>query len=184
MILEMVLVVAVLAVVGLGIYTGAQHKSSPPVSAKTTPIPSKSAPPSPTPTPTKPANELDVPELGIKMTLPAGLTGVHYSAQVNQQGTAGKNYLYSTAQFSATTLEQADNSANCQASAGPLGVIAKYDFDPTGLIGGINKVVKVNNFYLTFTGAQAPCSLNSSVEKLQSSQMQLMIQAFSTVSAK
>ena len=187
MVLEVVIVAVVLAVSGLGIYAYVHAKKPTASVSGTTPTLSRSATPSPTSTPTpvatKAANEFDVAQLGFKMTLPNGLTGLTDNVEMNQPGSyGGQTYTVSTASFSTKALEQA--APSCSASSGPIGSISLYSFNPVGKIGGISSasVKQLGTKYLVVSGSGAECSSNAAASTLQSQMSSLFAQAFNSAS--
>jgi len=181
--LELILVVVFILLVGVAIYTAVGHKK-PTVAINQTPSPSKtpiaSASPSSTPAP----NELDVSQLGFKMTLPDDLTDLIYSLKLNQSGSDvnGTPYTFSYVTFSTQSLTNAD--ANCNAAAGPLGTFEEYDFDPIGKAGNASAATtrQVGSYYLVHETPQQPCSANQSVDNTQTSLLPLVVQAFNSAS--
>jgi uncharacterized membrane protein len=175
------LVVLVIVVVGVAVWQS-QHAKTRANTATNAPTPSASArassSPSSTATPT--ANEIKVTELGFKMTIPAGLTGLKYLAHTNLPGNAEHPATYSTSSFSTTSLEEADS--RCTAGDAPIGSIVRYSEDPS-TFATVGSVTKVGSFYLAFTTPQQPCSDKATAEQLQTSQTTLLRQALATATA-
>jgi hypothetical protein len=185
LIIELVVLAAVLAVAGFAEYQYTSHKKAanqavkpnPHMAAKSSPSPSASTPPT-----QKPANEFDVPELGFKMTLPAGLNDLKYIAELNQTEWIGNSPLtVSTARFTTQYLGQAACSTDGHAIG--IGHISKYNSDPRSLhLTDIGTVKSVGDFYLEESGSQAACGDSASVNAKQLQMMQLLSQAFDTAS--
>jgi hypothetical protein len=185
---EIILGVLVLAAVGFAIYSAIHSKNKAQASKNTpmvsaSPSPSVSASPAMSASP-KPSNEFEVSQLGIKMTLPTGLTGLVYSIQSNQTGQYnGQSYTVSIARFSTTALEQ-DDPANCSDSSGPVGTISDFgSFNPTGTRSEYQaKIEKLGNSYYEFGAPEGECSTSSAANKIQSAMWPLLSQAFSSAS--
>jgi hypothetical protein len=176
-IVEIILVVVVLAVVGVAMYASTQAKKT--SVSSTTPTPSASK--APTATPAKPANEVDIPELGLKMTISDGLKDLKYEATLELPGDVdGVHYKVSTVQFTTKSLEVSDS--NCSAKNSAIGGFAKYPFDPKAKgIMGIGKVKQVGQNYLTFVHPQSTCSSNAAVVGTENAMIDLLSNAFDTV---
>jgi hypothetical protein len=178
-----ILAAVVLGVIGGAIYVSMHSKNAASVSS---PTPSLSASSTPTTSPsaaaTKLSNEFDVSELGFKMTLPTGLSGLTYSVQMNQTGNYnGQSYTASTARFSTTSLVNADPS-HCGTTDSPVGAISYYpSFNPS-VLSDSPKIKKLDAGYLAFTGPQGECSTNASADSIQSANWPLLSQAFETAS--
>jgi hypothetical protein len=157
------LVAIVLVAIGLAVWQSQKAKTKADTTTSSpTPTPSVSASPA--------ANEFDVSQLGFKMALPIGLTGLVDSVQMNVPGNYGGNtYTVSSASFSTTALEQAAPTTDCSASSGPIGTIALYSFNPVGKIGGISSasVKQLGGNYLVISGSGAQCSSNAAASTLQ-----------------
>jgi hypothetical protein len=182
-VLIIVLIAVVIAAVGLAVWQSQKSQKSKTAASQTTSSPTPtvaakvSATPAPSTTPA-PANEIAITELGFKMTLPTGLTGLKYVAQTNLPGSAG-HPAYSTSTFSTASLEQlAGAGSQCSATNGSIGSIAKYSEDPTTFASGAANTKKVGNFYLVFITPQSPCSNQTAAEQLELSQTSLLRQAF------
>jgi hypothetical protein len=174
LVLGLVLVAIVLAAAGFGIYSVAHNKK--PIATAPTPTPTKSASLSPTPAPTKPSNEFDVPELGIKMTLPPGLIGLTYAIDPNHTGSANVTYHFDTARFTTAYLQQ----HGCTTPG--IGAISRYSEDPKklGVTSSVGTIRQVGDFYLDFNAAQATCGDDATVNGSQTTTMQLLSQAFNS----
>lgn len=178
------LVVAVLIVVGLAAWQFQKAKTADQTASSPTPTLVASSSPSPasSATPTS-ANEFKVTELGFKMTLPAGLPDLKYTAQINQTGKSnGTSYQYSAASFSTQALEQID-AKGCSAAQSPLGAIIRYSVDPNTIGTTVTISKKVGNFYLGFETPQAPCTSTGSASQLLPTQASLLRQAFDSATA-
>ncbi len=170
-----VLVAVVVAVIGVAVWQSQKAKTNQATSSPTpTPVAQASSTPTVTPTP---ANEFKVTELGFKMTLPAGLTGLKYVAHTNLPGNAEHPATYSSTSFSTTSLEESDS--RCTAGDASIGSIVRYSENPSTF----GSVTKVGNFYLVFTTPQQPCSDKAAAEQLQTSQTSLLRQALATATA-
>jgi len=187
LVFELVILAVVLLAAGFAGYQYMENTMA--VNRATVPKPRivAKASPSPSQSPAKPANEFDIPELGIKMTLPPGLTGLTYSAQTDQPGSAdNQNYEVSVVRFSTAQLTQLGGSQYCGASSGPIGGFALYlnSYDPVGhvVLSGPTNVKLVGANYIGFYGPQATCSANDSVDNLETADLKLLLQAYSTVS--
>lgn len=142
---------------------------------------STSPAPSPTPSATKSPSEFDVPELGIKITLPVGLAGLTYTASLDQQGTDGNgSYKYSATRFSTKALAAADS----QCASDALGAFNLLSFDPIGKLMDVSadNTKQIGQDYLVYAGPQAACSTTAAVNNMQSSLIPLMKQAFESAS--
>jgi hypothetical protein len=171
--LAILLVAVVAVVVGVAVWHSQKAKTN---HATSSPTPTSVAQASSTPTATpSPANEIKVTELGFKMTLPAGLTGLKYVPHTN--GNTQQPATYSSASFSTTSLEESD--ARCTAGDASIGSIVRYSENPTTF----GSVTKVGNFYLVFTTPQQSCSDKAAAEQLQTSQTSLLRQALATATA-
>ncbi len=129
---------------------------------------------------TEPAsNGYAVPELGIQMTLPSGLSAsdLQYVAQTNIPGTGSDPTPYSTASFTTKSLLQLDNG--CTAAQDALGIIEQLPQNP-----GTTSAIHVGNYYYTFSAPQSSCSANKEAGELELSQTALLNQAFETTTAK
>lgn len=125
----------------------------------------------PRPTPT---TEFVVAELGFKMQLPSGLTGLKYVIDNSIPD-------YPTAYFTTASLEQADGgNTQCTAAEHPLGAISKTSDNPATSGVHYAMYMAVGSFYLTYTTPQQGCSSNSSTVSLETSQTALLRQAFNT----
>ncbi len=183
-ILELVLVALVLALAGVAVYSATHHKTTATVATTASASPTKTASSSPSPSPTaSPSNELDVPQLHFKMSLPAGLSGITYSIDPNTTGTANNTtYTVYTARFTTQYLQ----ANQCYANASPtgqigIGAISMYLVDPETL--GIGEIVggrKVGNVYLSYQTPQSECGSNPVVNDNQIEMIKLMGQAFDT----
>lgn len=168
-----VIVVVLIAVAGLAAYNLSKSHHKNVQAVETSPSPSTT--PSPTASST-PANEFAVSQLGFEMTLPTGLAGLTYAVQTNYPATGD-----STASFTTTSLEQAVSGNSCDAADGPIGRIMRSSENPSS---GTNvDVVKLATFYLSFTTPQQPCASASAGGQLETSQIQLLRQAFDTSTA-
>jgi hypothetical protein len=178
------LVALVAVVIGVAVWQSQKAKTEG-IKATASPSPSVVAQASSAPTATAtpaPANEIKVTELGFKMTLPAGLTGLKYAAQTNIPGSAEHPATYSTSTFSTTSLEQLAGAASqCSAANGSIGGIARYSEDPSTFTHGVPK--KVGNFYLEFSTPPAPCSDAAGAGQLEASQTSLLRQALDSATA-
>ena len=135
--------------------------------------------PSPTTSPKAASKEIEIKELGFKMTLPSGVTDLQYTLMIDQAEDVKIKGKYATAGFSTTALIKADSdSTRCSAKHSPLGLISRYDSTPPAAMSGPSAIKKVGNFYLTFTTPQSPCSDVAAAEMLTLSQIGLLKQAF------
>lgn len=179
------LVALILVVVGLAVWQSQQAKKTAD-STNTTPSPTSAAQgsrtPAPTATPTQ-SNVLTVTELGFKMTLPVGLTGLNYVAQTNLSGSFsdGSSYTLSTSRYSTTSLERLDSQ--CTAANDAIGTIVRYSEDPQNRVSGVAELRKVGNIYLGLETPQQPCSSSTAAGQLETSQIQLLRQAFDSATA-
>lgn len=176
-----ILVLGAIAVVGL--------TSKPKPLIQNHPSPSASASATPVAASTKPGNEFDVTDLGFKLTLPAGLTGLTDIVQQNQTGPGIglDNYNYSVVYLSNDTLT-ADDPTNCSTGNGPntagLGEIDKYNQDPVGVdqLASPSNTIQVGSFWLSYHAPQSSCSQNAAANSYQTSLIPLVEQAFETAS--
>jgi hypothetical protein len=178
------LVALVLAVVGLAVWQSQKAKqSADKTSTHPTASPIATASTTPAPTATSNPNEIGVTELGYKMTLPAGLMDLKYVAQTNLPGDAAHPAPYSTSSFTTASLLQLDGpSSQCTAANGAIGTIVRYAEDPKAFA-SVAESKKVGNFYLGFVTPQQTCSSGASTDALETSQLNLLRQAFKTATA-
>lgn len=172
----------IVVVLGVVIYAAngmktATPKVNQPTTATKSPLPSSQS--------AKPASEFDVTDLGFKLSLPSGLTGVTQLVQQNQTGPGIglDTYNYSVAILSNSTLT-ADDPANCSASSAALGSISKYAFDPVGVdqLSADSNTIQLGSYWLSYHAPQESCSQNPAVISYQNSLIPLMEQAFETAS--
>lgn len=178
-------VVALVVIAGLAIYNLSKHQQNVPIAkSSSTPsaTPSSRASTSPTPSPAS-MIEFKVTELGFEMTLPAGLTGLNYVAQTNISGSFsdGTPYTLATSRFSTTSLQQSDSQ--CTAANNAIGTIVRYSEDPMGRVAGVTDVKKLGNYYFGFETPQQPCSSTPGVGQVETSQINLLRQAFENATA-
>ncbi len=122
-------------------------------------------------------NEIKLPELGFKMTLPEGLYDLKYVAALHQPAVDG-NGPYSKASFSSTSLEQKDpGNAQCTAAKAAVGSITRYESQPRDLALTV-PVKQVGNFYLVYTVAGTNCSDVTDFNDLNVTQSELLQQAY------
>jgi hypothetical protein len=196
MIAELALVAIVLVVVGVAVYAAVNHKANPVVSAKSSPSPSKSAPPpsaSPTPSATPAADVLQIPALGIQMTLPSGLSKSDVYFITNVADTTahdinGKVYHY----LGNVILSTHSLTAQEPHCAPPVGSASSNEgliaFDKTQEDVGIGYDVASNStnyepvgsFWMSIQDHQSLCS-SSGNGALENTQYQLFVQAFKTI---
>jgi hypothetical protein len=178
------LVAIVLVAIGLAVLRSQQAKTTKVDKTTSSPTPTAVAQGSPSPAATStPANEFNVTELGIKMTLPAGLAGLTYVVQTNQSGSFsdGTPYTLSTSRFTTTSLQQL--GSQCTTANGPIGTIVRYSADPRNRVVGVAEFKQVGSIYLGFETPQQSCSNSSAAGKLETSQTTLLRQAFDSTSA-
>lgn len=118
------------------------------------------------------ANTFNIPELSATMTLPSGLssTDLKYVITTNT-GTQVAN-------FTTTSLENADGSDNCNGSNGGIGSIWRTT-QSEGSGGDVSK--QVGQYYYNFEEPQQPCSASQSADQLETSQIAELKQAFETI---
>jgi len=179
------LVVLVAVVVGVAVWQSQHTKTKQyqtTVSSTPTAVAQTSSSPAPTATPA-PANEIKVTELGFQMTLPTGLVGLKYVVQTNLPGSYsdGTPYTLSTSRFSTASLQQLD--PQCTPANDAIGTIVRYSSDPQNRVTGVAEFKKVGNFYLGFETPQQPCSSSSAAGQLETSQINLLRQAFESSTA-
>lgn len=194
LVLEVVLVAAVLAAIGLAAYASMHAKKSDVVvKAASSSVPSPSTSPRPTPSLSPAADIFQIPELGIQMTLPTGLTksDVYYVANTTEHtgyDLNGKAY-HSLGSVTLSTHSLSAQQSYCTASAtvasdGGLIAFEKTQEDVAvgyyGLASGNTNYEPVGNFWMSIADHQAQCSSDSNVT-LENSQYQLFVQAFGTI---
>lgn len=128
-------------------------------------------------------NSLSIPELDIKLALPNGLTpgDLQYDAQIDRPGTTADPHLWSSLAFTTKSLLQLDSG--CTAAEGSIGAIIRYSEDPRSINAVLRESRPLGNYYFGFAAPQGPCSLNPNAEKLQLQQIQMLQQAFDSVTA-
>ncbi len=181
MILEAI--VAVLVVVGVGWAISVAISAKQPTLSLETPAVTTTPRPTTSTTPAASAREFDIPELALKLTAPAGLSGLEYQPSLNQIATdqTGAQYRVSTVGFSTTTLAQADN-AGCGPAQAPLGQVAAYGFDPRGKVKGVTRVKRVGASYVAFVAPVGSCSTTSSAANaLQRTLIPELSKAYDTI---
>jgi hypothetical protein len=184
-VIQVVIVLLLIVVLGVAAGAVAMYNKNSHRAVVTSASPTVSAAVTAAPTPSgSPSNELRITGMGFKLTLPSGLAGLQYSEPATSSGTVGgTTYTVTTIKLASGALVQADGS-HCGPSDGPLGLISKYSFDPTGKFNDQGYIKKVGNFYLMYSGgAQGYCSMTASVQETQTSQTQLMRQAFDTATS-
>ncbi len=128
------------------------------------------------PTVVVPINEFDIPELGIKLVLPDGLTDLKYYIDNSIPGNP-------VAFLTTTTLEQMDGpSSECTAKNGAIGTIGIVPQDPNTVseYGNVAASKLVGNGYVYYQQPQSPCTGNKSTGDFQLSQIQLLKETIST----
>ncbi len=126
-------------------------------------------------------NIFTIPEYGIQLTLPAGLTSddIQYYAQIDRPGTTTDSHLWSTVSFTTKSLLQLDNG--CTAEEGSIGMIVRYSEDPTAIKAEVRESRPLGNHYFAFAAPQGSCTTNPNAQKLESSQIKLLQQTFETI---
>jgi hypothetical protein len=119
------------------------------------------------------ANEFAIPELGIKLTLPNGLTSpdLKYSVAMVQ----GSPVAY----FTTESLQQADAAGHCGVSSGAIGAMSRLTEDPKA---GTEAEKKIGQYYILFQHPQGLCTAKPDAEQLEGSQLGLLREAFQTTS--
>lgn len=182
-ILLAVLVVAALAVAGLVVYQ--HHKSSSTnTGTKSSAATSQSqktpnqqgtttTQTTPTPAPTNQnTNTFTIPELNAKLTLPDGLTPTDLKYAISTSTGVP------VANFTTTSLQQADGTSSCRADQAPIGVIWRTTQNPAS---GSVTVKQIGQYYYAFEKPQGSCTGNLNAGKLEQSQTVLLQQAFKTI---
>lgn len=116
-----------------------------------------------------------IPELGIQMTLPAGLEGLEYEMQ-DSSYTDDSGKLIPRVSPAFTTSKLVELEKTC--SFGSLGVILKVPSN-TKPYGG-DPMVKVDSFSVILSRPQSPCANNDSASSLQVAQMNLLKDALNS----
>ena len=172
-------VVIVLGVIIYSLSSGTKAPSNP---NQTTPSASASTTTTSNTSP-KPGNEFDVSDLGFKLTLPSGLTGMTQIVQQNQTASSIglDSYSFSSVTLSNSTLT-ADDPANCSAASAGLGTINKYAFNPVGVdqLATDANTIQLGSFWLSYQAPMESCSQNATASSYQSSQIPLVEQAYET----
>jgi Tfp pilus assembly protein PilV len=174
-VIEATLAVLLLAAIGVAGYFAyqAQHNNSnnQPLATTKTTITSKAT------TTTKPANEFDITPWEVKMTLPAGLSGLSYT--LDTPGT--------TATFISAQLKGQPSSCTGQSTTtGELGTITSSTAAPTSDFPGVpipaDLERKVGSTYYRLTLPNgSSCQSSSSLTTTETNQTQLLQQAFQTL---
>lgn len=119
----------------------------------------------------KPTNQFDIPELGIKMTIPEGLSGLQYI--INSDGFDGHKY----ASIGTKSMSELDGvNSKCSYA---VGSVHMWDKDIS------NETImskKIGDHYYSFVATQGACSNNQVILSMQISQGKLLKEAFDTTS--
>jgi predicted ribosomally synthesized peptide with SipW-like signal peptide len=123
----------------------------------------------------KPANQFDIPELGIRMTLPVGLSGLKY--EIDTALVQGVSF----AKFTTARLQDREGtSSKCTSQDAPLGTIWFSSESPIDSKASVNAYKQLDTKYLLYQSSQSGCSSDSGTTALQMSQSQLLKEAIST----
>lgn len=135
-----------------------------------------------TTTPTSSTSVFIIPEFGVKMTLPNGLSpdDLVYDAQLDRPVTAADQHPWSTASFTTKSLLQLDSA--CTAAEGSIGMIVRYTEDPKAIKAEVRESLPLGNYYFAFAAPQGSCGMSPDAQKLESEQIGLLQQAFNTIS--
>ena len=106
--IDIILVIVALGAIGAAVYFAVYHKTTVTKTVTVTKAPATT----PTTAKTVPANVLQIPELGVQITLPTTLGKVTYAAIPGQAGSYGLT--------DATILAQ---DSSCTAALGPIGIL-------------------------------------------------------------
>jgi hypothetical protein len=192
--LEVVLVVLLLAAIGVaGYFAYKDHTNK----SNTTPVSSSASSSKPkttaNPTPSAAANVFQIPELGVQMTLPSGLSksDIYYvatSTPSTYQDDNGKT-LHNLGEVVLSTHSLVAQEPYCApgipgSGSGFQGLIEFDKSEENGqsyvFSSGNTHYEPVGNFYMSIADRQAPCSTTSDTS-LENTQYSLFQQAFSTL---
>ncbi len=181
-------IVAIVALLGfVGIRLLAAQSSKPVVmnnataNNQTTPASSQSNNTPTSATPAQADTYLHIKELGIKLKLSDGIRDATYS----YTAPSSKTYALFGGGVYISTQTLTNKDAACRAENGPLGVIEKI----TGTVDSMDNTVTANNMtvfkfgnnFYRLDDSNVPCSANSSVNALATTQKAEFRQAFKTI---
>ncbi len=120
----------------------------------------------------KPTNQFDIPELGIRMTLPEGLEDLVYTIKKSDFD----GHLY--ANFGTKSMSDQDTTDTKCTYA--VGTIHRWDKD---ISSEVVTSKKIGSYYYSFNTSQGACSSKQAVLDMQIDQGKKLRDAFSTVEA-
>lgn len=188
-VVEALLVILIVAVIGFGGYYvwHTQHKTTKPAATPSTSS-KKSASSIGNNTPTQKTSDsaiIQIPELGIELTVPNTLSDItyHYSTNdpVGNTSVSGETF----ADLSTSTLDSLDagcvaNSSSDTAQGTALGMLVKASGQ--GKAGEDFTVVKqFSTYYIGYANPQAPCANNSSNDSEVEAQLGAFITALPNI---
>jgi hypothetical protein len=182
------IVLAILTVLILAGVVGAgwlaykhDHKSSASKGSSTTSTKSSSSTKSGGSTPSQndqtAAKTYKIPELGIELTLPSGLSASDLVYAVDTTTVPGTDLV----DFTTSSLQQAAGAdSQCGAIDHPLGSMRKTTQNPATSGASYAASKSLDGFYVLYDTPQQGCSSNSSAVTLETTQAGLLQQALST----
>lgn len=126
------------------------------------------------------ASTYKIPELGIQLTLPSGLSASDLTYSVDTTTVPGTNLIG----FTTLSLQQAAGTGSqCDAVNHPLGSMWKTTENPATSGASYAASKSLGGFYILYETPQQGCSSNSSAVTLETAQADLVRQALSSATA-
>lgn len=126
----------------------------------------------------QPTNQFDIPELGIRMTLPAGLEDLEYVTSTNPYG------LPEVSLGSGSLNNINDSKSFCATKDAPLGTLTRYEFDPRtkNEPSGAAFVKHLGAYYFAYFHPQQGCTANEALSNLQNNKLEILLKALNSMS--